>query len=778
MSSAPTSIIIPASPLDAQLLSASSAFQYVPPSHHLQPSSTSPSTYSTVGSGTVQASGPQHFITKRQFEKWQVSQPKESRQLRPPTTSEGIDKMTLQGYRAPQHPASHLLQSIPPRAPSRSSRSNILSYSLYSATASRLASYSSENGTRTLLHWAESDRQGSDSCYEPIEISSEWFESEKYTKGLWKISLNLLNASKRDTGDNLLPRSVERRLVLAGLVEELLVSPSGERAIIKIDEDTTNPSNKVEQLLALKPLTSPDTTTLYLSTSTHHHRHHHLQDAQSNDSASSSRDPRDRSHSVAQSLIDLKFGGGSKPTTPATTESNPSSSSSAIPGPSVFGDQQTSSTLSPSLPNLSSSSDPTSSTSSELVTATPHMDYRIVQSQSMRSRAKQIFSVSPLPSLTSSFCRRHRCSDCTVCSTLIREQEERVGDHERDKRRNVPGAGLREVNSITMEGQEGTKKALVGLVPVFLKLSADFIRDLKDHYQQRERGKVEEDSVVVSSEEEVEKKKKKGNGKGKGKEVEEEEEEEDFKIHATSSWYDLLTSLLTQACLEGYLVDGWTGTEGIETLFGVGCGVWEGRGWSTATRPSTLSSSSPRKREEVPVVVVQNEGGEKGSGDEEDDEDEEEDEEEIRRRDRERETMELVEAAHALFGSRDVAQAEYERGMRDRIHEFLNVPRDKNLIQHLNQLNAKYPLSSFEDDMVDFLESSVRALGKPALAKFDPRSASTASNSSIRSATPAASDPDPFALAQYFSATANTAPATPTSENTFSRPEGKRRRID
>ena len=99
MSSAPTSIIIPASPLDAQLLSASSAFQYVPPSHHLQPSSTSPSTYSTVGSGAVQASGPQHFITKRQFEKWQVSQPKESRQLRPPTTSEGIDKMTLQGYR-------------------------------------------------------------------------------------------------------------------------------------------------------------------------------------------------------------------------------------------------------------------------------------------------------------------------------------------------------------------------------------------------------------------------------------------------------------------------------------------------------------------------------------------------------------------------------------------------------------------------------------------------------------------------------------------------------
>lgn len=96
--------------------------------------------------------------------------------------------------------------------------------------------------------------------------------------------------------------------------------------------------------------------------------------------------------------------------------------------------------------------------------------------------------------------------------------------------------------------------------------------------------------------------------------------------------------------------------------------------------------------------------------------------------------------------------------------------------------------------MVDFLESSVRALGKPALAKVSlfsyvnecqltllsvlPLQVETTSNPSLRSATPASSDPDPFALAQYFSATANTAPATPTSENTFSRPEGKRRRID
>ena len=38
-------------------------------------------------------------------------------------------------------------------------------------------------------------------------------------------------------------------------------------------------------------------------------------------------------------------------------------------------------------------------------------------------------------------------------------------------------------------------------------------------------------------------------------------------------------------------------------------------------------------------------------------------------------------------------------------------------MQHLAQLSAKYPLSDFEDDMVDFLESAVRSLGTPALAK-------------------------------------------------------------
>lgn len=49
--------------------------------------------------------------------------------------------------------------------------------------------------------------------------------------------------------------------------------------------------------------------------------------------------------------------------------------------------------------------------------------------------------------------------------------------------------------------------------------------------------------------------------------------------------------------------------------------------------------------------------------------------------------------------------------------QFLNVPQSKDLHQHLDALNTKYPLSQFEDALVDFIESGVRLLGKPALAK-------------------------------------------------------------
>ncbi|GAA5943981.1 uncharacterized protein JCM15063_006135 [Sporobolomyces koalae] len=716
--SAPTSIIIPASPLDAKLLSASSAWTIPAANSSAAHTTTSPASHgASLAPGRSQPE--QHFITKRQFELWKGSHPSESSNLRPPAASEGIDKMTLQGYRAPQHPASHVLQTIPPRAPSRSSRSNILSYTLHLATSARLSSYASPNGTRTLLHWAEADQLSPSDNFEDVNIGSEWFEAEQKTQGLWKLGATLLQSSRREGA---LPASVERRVVLAGLAEELLVSPSGERAITKIDEESVHPSSDVSELVALKPLTSPDTTTLYLSTSTH---------------PTHARSPRDRSHSVAQSLIDLKFGGKpSEPTTLADSlDDKPSdpdfAAASAIPGTSVFG----------------SPSAQTGSASTSELAATPHMDYRIVQSQSMRSRAKNIFANSPLPALTSSFCRRHRVLTCAVCTSLLIESSERASDLAQNRRRNIPGAGLRSHDPDRSEG--GTKKALVSLIATFLKLSAALIGDLRTRARS---GDTHDQEANESS------------SKGKGS------EENPTVMHVGSAWYNLLTALLTQACLEGYLVDGWTGTEGIETLFGVGCGVWEGRGWSTAAR---AARRVPPATETKVRIVVTPEGGREGNAtdksptdtDEEESEDEEMSEE-SQAEERERQAIELVEAAHALFGTRDIAQADYERGMRDRIHEFLNVPREKTLIQHLTTLSTKYPLSSFEDGMIDFFEAGLRLLGRPALAST-PSSATTS--------VQVGAEPDPFALTQYFSATSSSQPGTPPS---VSLRDEKRRRVE
>ncbi|GAA5930547.1 hypothetical protein JCM1841_003165 [Sporobolomyces salmonicolor] len=707
----PSSIVIPASPLDAKLLSASS-LAWTP---HPQPTSSSaaPSTAARA------AQQEKHFITKREFDQWQGSNPRESKTLRPPVGVDGVpDKITLQGYRAPQHPVSHVLQSIPPRAPSRSSRFNILSYTLHLATSSRLSSYASANGTRSLLHWAEFDAlQPSDE--DGVEIDHTWFEVEHKTQGLWKLGVNLLESSRREGA---LPPSVERRVVLAGLTEDLLVSPSTERAITKIDSESVQPSTEVEELQALKPLTSPDTTTLYLSTSTH-------------GAGGVAGLQRERSQSVAQSLIDLKFGGKrtDEESSPRFVDEKPLvASASAV-------DASPSTSASASIPH--------GFLPPAELTATPHMDYRIVLSQSMRHRAKSIFSHSPLPSLTSSWCRRHRVSSCSVCAKLIAETEARASDHATERKRNLPGAGLRHPGG----GHDGAKKALVALVPTFLKLSAALMKDLKDRANGVEPLGGAEESMFAAVVEEK--------GKGKAGEVE---------MHVTAAWYELLSSLLVQACLEGYLVDGWIGTEGVETLFGVGCGVWEGRGWSTAQRPGPSPSRSSKKVS-VKLEDVEEEGDEEDETDSED----EESVEELRVRERERETKELVEAAHTLFGARDVAQAEYERGMRDRIHQFLNVPQNQTLHQHLDSLNARYPLSRFEDDMVDFLEAATRMLGKPALARYNTRPTPSSSSPSTTPSVPPTTlsvDPDPFALLRYFSQTPNTRSATPAPAEPVSHP--------
>lgn len=487
----------------------------------------------------------------------------------------------LSSNSAPQHPVSHLLQSIPPRAPSRSSRSNILSYTLHLATATRLASYTSPNGSRDLLQRAESV---SDSA--KVDIDDEWLESEHKAQGMWKLGVSLLKSNRLEGH---LPSSVERRVALARLTEELLANPAPEQALNRIDERDVQSSAEVEALLALKPLTSPDTTTLYHSMATH--------------AATSSRSAT----SVAQSLIDLKFGNAvdGEPSAPLPdSDVKPFGGDSSRESETVFAQG------------------PSAFVSASEITATPHMDYRIVRGQAMRTRAKDIYATSILPSTHATWCRRHRVPSCSVC-TLV--SATRV-----DKRRtNIPGQGLGRI-------AEG-KKRLVDLIPQFLGLSSSLLRDLRE----RANGTDSDDQVDSFLKPEA---------------------SSTVEINVTAAWYSILHSLLIQACLEGYLVDGWTGTTAIEVLFGVGCGVWEGRGWASRVAQSNAAESNFAKSNSGMEVDEDSEGSDSESEEEDSEEEEEE-------REREKEKAKLVEAAQALFGSRDVAQADFERSMRDRIHE-------------------------------------------------------------------------------------------------------------
>ncbi|BGP57794.1 hypothetical protein JCM8202v2_005441 [Rhodotorula sphaerocarpa] len=709
----PAAIIIPAGPTERNLLSAASA--WIPP-----PTAADFLANPDHGGGSGRAGqGPRaagRCITAGDLAQWRGQHPSDP--LRPPAGTEANDKATLKNYRPPQHPASRVLHSIPPRAPSRSSRANILSYTLHLATASRLSSYSSPSGSRQLLQLAELERDTQDT----LDIDEAWSDAEQKTQGLSKLGANLLRSSRREGA---LPASVLRRVELAALAEDALLSPVADRAITKIDAETVQPSAELDELLALKPLTAPDPTTLYHTTSA-------SATGLDNDAGSG----RPRVCSVAQSLIDLKFGGqadSSEATSPVLEEDKPLSGSPLD-------------ALAPAASD--------SAAANGLTTATPHMDYRIVLSQSMRTRARSIFATSPLPALPASYCRRHRVRTCAVCQALITAASERESDHASMRRKNIPGAGLRsgdlQVQVAPAVGGVGAKKPLAQLIPEFLKLSAALLRDVKEAAN-RSAGPTAGladgavDSLLadlVRTEDRNAPSSVAAAQKGKARADRREEASApasvstsgtltpaEVEIQVTAAWYDLLASLLMQACLEGYLVDGWTGTDGVETLFGIGCGVWEGRGWNAAatataagpgrpvpTPAATAGASAPSSSRAASNRAVSN-----AASDSEESDDEGEDEATLMQQKREEDAAALVDAGRALFGSRDVAQADYERNMRDKTQEVLNVPSGKSLQQHLDNLNVQYPLSQFEDDLVDFLEATMHFLGKPALAKVCPR---------------------------------------------------------
>ncbi|KAM0756228.1 hypothetical protein T439DRAFT_320926 [Meredithblackwellia eburnea MCA 4105] len=623
---------------------------------------------------TLQGNEGSHFITRKEFEQWSKTHPS----LRPnsgsasasgtsdggattPTLPTPLPSSSSKGYCAPKHPASHVLHSIPPRAPSRSSRSGILNYTLHLAISTRLAAYASVTS--------------SSSMFAPTAEDSAIDEK---AAGLYKLSTSLLRSNRREGA---LPLSVERRVSLAMLVEELLCNPDPTMAAIKVALKDVRNSKEVESVQALQPLTSPESTTLYPAGVL----------AASSSAVGSAT-------SVAQSLIDMKFGSGGDPE-PEPTEANNAKNLASLGRESetVFG-----------------------SSSGSQLTATPHMDYRIVRGQAMRARAKEIFATSILPSTTSIWCRRHRLASCGTCGTTTGASTP-MGP---PSRRTVPGQGLERVT-------DGTKRPLIELIPAFLDFSASLLKDLRDRASASDS---EESEYTVPL------------------------NDEPLSISVTASWYSLLHSFLIQACLEGYLVDGWTGTSAIETIFGCGCGVWEGRGWASRVAQSVASAGS--------VQAKSVNGGDDDSDSESDSDSDSEEEELAVKKEKDRNT--LIEAAQLLFGSRDVAQADFERNMRDRTHEFLNVPEDGSLEFHLIRLNAKYPLSSFENDMVEFIEATTKLFGKPRLAKYE--------SVPVPAGQLPSGDADPFALTRYFSRTEQSDPPHRASDSVGIK--GKRRRVD
>ncbi|KAM0750295.1 hypothetical protein T439DRAFT_249586 [Meredithblackwellia eburnea MCA 4105] len=622
---------------------------------------------STDLSLTLQGNEGRHFISPNEFASWAKTHP--SLRPPPPSGSEGTTTPTQtnplpppsKGYRPPQHPVSHVLHSIPPRAPSRSSRSGILSYTLHLATSTRLAAYASVTS--------------SSSMFSP---TVEDVAMDEKAAGLYRLSTSLLRSNRREGA---LPVSVERRVALAVLVEELLSNPDPSLAVNKITVKDVCHSKEVESIKALQPLTSPESTTLYPA-----------------GVLASSSSAVGSATSVAQSLIDMKFGSGGDPE-PEPVEANNAKKLASMGRESetVFG----------------------SSSSRLQLTATPHMDYRIVRGQAMRTRAKEIFATSILPSTTSIWCRRHRLASCSTCGTTASGTSTPEG---RPSRRTVPGQGLERVT-------DGHKRPLIELIPAFLDFSSSLLKDLRD----RASATDEELEYTIAL------------------------NDEPLAINVTASWYSLLHSFLIQACLEGYLVDGWTGTSAIETIFGCGCGVWEGRGWASRVAQSVASAQS---------VKAKSVDG-RDLDDEDSDSDSDSEEEELAAR-KEKDRNSLIEAAQLLFGSRDVAQADFERSMRDRTHEFLNVPEDGSLEFHLIRLNAKYPLSSFENDVVEFIEATSKLLGKPRLAKYEETPAAAGQLPS--------GNADPFALTRYFSRTEQV--DSPQRSWDDASIKGKRRRLD
>lgn len=343
--------------------------------------------------------------------------------------------------------------------------------------------------------------------------------------------------------------------------------------------------------------------------------------------------------------------------------------------------------------------------------ANPHHDYRIRHTASVHNRAKQIYDRAALKSPdVDPWCPRHRVQRCTVCSdtALVAKKKSLQGRKSRDAPV-VPGDGLAYFKDDFILSS-GRRRPLARSLADFLILAADAFH-----------------LMAVGSEEACER----DNSNNRA----------EFTPLAT--FYELVVDFVTQAVLEGYTIHAWKGKEALEVLFSVGTGTWEERKWAdipsswttpaASTMPSRCASPTPDSEDSGSSSAASSSRGGSPSSSACETSAVSENLDNIGDP-----RYHLIRAATELFRTRTPAQAEFEREMRDRMHEvclllfqllfshllltfsclkFLDVPEDSTLERHLRELGAKYPLSVFEDRMLSFFAAVEALLGKPALVK-------------------------------------------------------------
>lgn len=346
------------------------------------------------------------------------------------------------------------------------------------------------------------------------------------------------------------------------------------------------------------------------------------------------------SSGVPLALLQLKFGGGPDDNYTAPPTSGPSADLPALSN----------------MPNMDDANLPRN----------PHHDYRIRHTASVHNRAKQIYDAASLKSTdTEPWCARHRVQKCSLCKDTHRQSSSSGKSAAREPSQTpFPGDGLAYFKDDYWL-KAGRRRPLASSLSDFLIIAADAFRLMS----------LGSESSSDSNEK--------------------------AEFTPLAAFYELVVDFVTQAVLEGYTLHGWTGKEALEVLFSVGTGTWEERKWtdvpSSWTTPSNsaLPSRMPsRAASPVPEEPEEEEEEEEEAEDELSEDsslssasassssaslssmgsspvmaDEDEEEQDVSQNPH----FQLVKAATELFRNRTPPQAEFEREMRDRMHEVRSL---------------------------------------------------------------------------------------------------------